>query len=359
MIGVVLTPTSFDHEMKRLNQEDSVFNQYKILAKKYQVDFCMFSFKQISKKLKMVDVPVYSCRQDSLIRKAVALPRVNIVRNTSYIVDQGQIKDFEKLRSQGIHFVNFPLYSQANKLQNYEYLQSHDQFKNHVPPTKVLAYEHLDSFIRQYGKVIIKPIYGSKGRGITIIEKDQVQYQVCQTSFGKNANSRLNANPKKVSVPHLRLKQFYYKNFREPASFLVQQWIPFKEHKGLPFDIRAVVQKNGKNKWQLTSRVARAANEQGQITNLNQGGKMLSLSSLQLKKHYGEIRDFCLGIAKTFAKIYPWTAEMGIDLAIDKDGKLWYIETNFCPEKTRWLTIFEIPFEHAYYLYTIGFKHYK
>ena len=355
MIGIVLPSIILNHEVTCFNGEDSIFHQYKLLANKYQVDLCLFSFGQISKKLNTVDTLVYSCIQGNLVRKTVAVPRVNIVRNTSYVVDQGQINKFDKLRNQGIHFINFPIYLQANKLQNYEYLKSHDQFKNHIPPTKRLSFEHLDSFIRQYDKVIIKPIYGSKGRGITVIEKNEVQYQVGQTTFGKNAftKSGLNSNSQKLSViPHSKLKQFYKENFRKPASFLLQQWIPFKEFNGRPFDIRAVMQKNYKDKWQLTSRVARVANEQGQITNVSQGGEIVSMSRLQLKKYYGVIHEFCLEIAKTFAQLYPWVAEMGIDLAIDKNGKLWYIETNFCPEKTRWLTTFKIPFEHAYYLYT-------
>ncbi|UNC91181.1 YheC/YheD family protein [Candidatus Contubernalis alkaliaceticus] len=354
MIGIVLSPTSFNREIKRLNKEHNILNQYKILAKKYQVDLCMFSFKQISKNLKMIDAFFYSWKQDNLIRKTLALPRINIVYNTSYIANQEQINNFEKLHNQNIYFINLPLKFQANKLRNYEYIQSHNQLKDHVPPAKPLSFKRLESFIRQYDKVIIKPIYGKKGRGMTIIEKDQIQYKVCQTPLGKKnfTNSRLNSNQKKLSISHSQLKGFYNKNFGKPKSFLVQQWIPFKEFKGRPFDIRAVVQKNGKNKWQLTSRVARVAKEPGQITNLSQGGEMVSFSKMQLKKHYRDIREFCLEIAKTMAKVYPWTAEMGIDLAIDKNGKLWYIETNFCPEKIRWVTTFKIPFEHAYYLYT-------
>jgi glutathione synthase/RimK-type ligase-like ATP-grasp enzyme len=354
MIGIVLSPISFKHEMQHFDQKNSIFNQYKILAKEYPADFCMFSFKQIAKNLKMVNALVYSYKQDKLIQKKVALPPVNIVLNRSYVRDHEQVNRFKKLHNQNINFINFPLYLQANKLQNYKYIQSHNQLKDHVPPTKQLSFEILDLFIRQYGKVIIKPIYGSKGRGITIIENDQTHYQIFQTSCGENAfkNRRLNTMQQKLSVPHSRLKQFYHATFPNPASFLIQQWIQFKTHNSRPFDIRAVVQKNGKNKWQLTSRVARVANEQGQITNLHQGGEMVSLARLKLKKYYGGIREFCLEIAKTLAKLYPWTAEMGIDLAIDKNGKLWYIETNFCPEKARWSTIFQVPFEYAYYLYT-------
>lgn len=83
---------------------------------------------------------------------------------------------------------------------------------------------------------------------------------------------------------------------------------------------------------------------------------MVSFSKLPLQEHYGDIQDFCLETAKTFAKLFPWSAEMGIDLAIDKDGKLWYIETNFCPQKSRWVTIFKTPFQYAYHMYTKDFK---
>lgn len=350
-----MSSIAFNHEVKRFNDEDSILNQYKPLARQYQVDLCMFSFKQILKNSKMVEAIVYSCKEDSLMLKIVPLPRINIFRNTSYVKDTELINKFEILRSQNIHFINLPLYWQANKLQNYEHLNSLDQLKNHVPPTKRLSFEHLNSLIGQYGKVIIKPIYGSKGRGITIIEKGRDYYSIFQTPFPKYAynNTRFISNQKTLFVPHSQIKQFNDETFREPGSFLVQQWIPFKEFNGRPYDIRAVVQKNGNNKWQITSRVARVASEKGQITNLNQGGDMVSLSELQLKEYNRDIRKFCLKIAETFGKLYPWTAEMGIDLAIDKNDKLWYIETNYCPEKIRWLTIYKIPFEYAYYLYSI------
>ena len=354
MIGIALSSIAFKHEVKCFNEADSILNQYKPLAKQYEVDLCMFSFRKIRQNSKMVEALVYLYKQDSLLLKTVPLPRVNIFRNRSYVKDQALIKKFEILRSQNSHFINLPLYWQANKLQNYEHLYSLDQFKSHVPPTKRLSFEDLNSFIRQYGKVIIKPIYGSKGRGITIIEKDRDDYNIFQTSSRKYAynNRELIPNQKTLAVPDSQLKQFYNETFRNPGSFLIQQWIPFREFNGHPFDIRAVMQKNGNNKWQITSRVARVANEKGQITNLSQGGDMVSLSKLPLKGYHGSIRKFCLNIAETFAILYPWTAEMGIDLAIDKNGKLWYIETNYCPEKTRWSTIYKIPFEYAYYMNT-------
>jgi glutathione synthase/RimK-type ligase-like ATP-grasp enzyme len=355
MIGITMPSVALNHVMKHFYEKDSIMHQYKTLADEYQVDLCIFSFRQIRQNLKMVEALVYSCAQDSLVRKTVTVPRVNIVRNTSYVVSQELINKFNRLRNQNIHFINFPIYRQANKLQNYEYLNSFDHLKSHVPLTKRLSLEHLTAFIQEYGKVIIKPVYGSKGREITIIEKDQIYYQVCQTSSRKLAytSTGFNSNQKTISVPHSQIKLFYNETFSRPESFLVQPWIRFKKFFGRPYDIRAVVQKNGKNKWQLTSSVARVANEKAQITNLYQGGEMVSLSELQLKqKYHREIRQFCLETAKTFEKLYPWTAEMGIDLAIDEKGKLWYIETNFCPEKTRWATIFKIPFEYAYYMYT-------
>ncbi len=351
MIGILMSSMAFNREAKYFNNKESIFNQYKPLANKYQVDLCMFSYKRI-KHQNVVDALVYSCKQDKLVRKSVALPRVNIVRNTRYIVSQELISKLEKLNNQDFHFINLPLLLQLNKMQNHEYLKSHKILRDHLPPTKILSFEHLDSFTRLYGKVIIKPIYGSKGRRITIIEKNQANYLVCQTPSKKYDYTNSGLTKKETFVPHSQIKQFYNETFRNPKSFLVQQWIEFRELNGRPYDIRAVVQKNGKNKWQLTSRVARVANKKGQITNLNQGGEKVSLSELKINKYHRDIRKFCLEIAKSLEKHYSWTAEMGIDLSIDNSNKLWYIETNFCPEKMKWSTIYKIPFEYAYYKYT-------
>lgn len=349
MIGITMPSGTFYNEMKHYNVQDSILNQYKPLAKKYKVDLCLFGFHRIDPTLKTGEALLYSWKNDRVTWRNTMLPRVNIVRNTSYVSNQNLINKFESLRRQKIHFINLPVYWQANKLKNYEYLSSLKRFKDHVPPTKRLTFEHLDGFVRQYGKVIIKPIFGSKGRGITIIEKDGSQYRVQQTATRLRTFGR---SRKTLCIPETQIHRFYHETFHRPQAFLVQQWIPFQESNGRPFDIRAVVQKNGRNKWQVTSRVARVASKQGQITNLSQGGEMVSLSTLLQKNDKREIRDFCLGIAKSFEKLYPWSAEMGIDLAIDKDGKLWYIETNYCPEKEKWSTIFKVPFEFAYYLYS-------
>ena len=337
---------TFKHEMNHYKETDSIFNQYKPLAVKYQVDFCMYSYKEIKKNLDIIEALVYTCKQDSLVYKMVTIPQVNLVRNTHYFMDQGFTGRFEKLRDQNYHFINLPLYQQLNKIQNYDYLSLNDHLKYHVPPTKPLSYEDLNSFIRQYNKVILKPVYGSKGRGITVIEKAQNGYKVYQTSTSTTSG----ANIKQKIIPYSQFKQFYDKTFRRAGSFLVQQWIQFQEYNGHPFDIRAVVQKNGKNKWQITSRVARVAGNNSLVTNLSQGGEMVSLSELQLK-NYRAVRKFSRKVAMAFEKLYPWAAEMGIDLAIDQDGKIWYIETNFCPEKIRWSTIYKTPFEYAYYMY--------
>ncbi len=341
MIGI-----AFKHEQKHNYIPANLLQPYMTLAKKHQVDLCIFSFMQIHQTRNTVEALVYSFKQDDLMHKTVPVPRVNIFRNASYIVDQGLIDRFLRLRKKNIRFINFPLYRQANKLDNYEHLNSHGQLKGHVPPAEILSFEGFASFIRQYGKVIIKPVYGSRGRGITIAEKDHAGYQVRQTSFKKYA-----AASRKISLPPQEIKSFFHEAFPRPASFLVQKWIPLKEFNGRPFDVRAVMQKNGKNKWQVTSRVARFAREKGEITNLSQGGEMVSVSKLPLKPYHRSMRQFCLEIAKAFETLYPWAAEMGIDLALDHHGKLWYIETNYCPEKSRWSTLFEIPFEYACYLH--------
>ena len=92
MIGILIS--KFNNEVKGFNEEDSIFNKYKPLAQKYQIDFCMFSFKRIQQSLKVVEALVYSYKEDSLTLKTVPVPRINIVRNTSYIKNQELISKF-------------------------------------------------------------------------------------------------------------------------------------------------------------------------------------------------------------------------------------------------------------------------
>ena len=42
---IAMSSIAFNHEVKRFNEEDSILN-HKPLARQYQVDLCMFSFKQ-------------------------------------------------------------------------------------------------------------------------------------------------------------------------------------------------------------------------------------------------------------------------------------------------------------------------
>jgi hypothetical protein len=55
----------------------------------------MFSFRKIQANLKVVEALVYSYIQDEVKLKMVTVPRVNIVRNTSYVMDQELINKFE------------------------------------------------------------------------------------------------------------------------------------------------------------------------------------------------------------------------------------------------------------------------
>jgi hypothetical protein len=351
MMGIVLSSPALAREARHASHPESLVNQYKPLAQRYRVDLGFFSFRQITPDLQQVEALVYRPARDSLQLTTVPVPRVNVVRNTAYVSDRGRVRTFEALHNRGVFFLNFPLLRQANKLKNYKHLHAHEQLKQHVPPTKRLSLEDCRSLLQQHGKVIIKPVYGSQGRGITIIEQVRGGCRFLQTSLSRAAGPGGSPGRREAVVPPAEFHRVFAGSFPRPADFLVQGWICFQEYRGRPFDIRVVVQKNKRNRWQVTSRLARVAGEKGYVTNLYQGGEALSLSQLGLKGQRRALRAFCLETARSFEKLYPWTAEMGIDLAFDRKGKLWFIETNFCPEKTRWVSLCKIPFEHGYYWY--------
>lgn len=342
MIGIVIPSVMYRKLIRNPWLEGSLLHEYRPLSQKHGMNVCFYCFSEI-RNGKQVHGLVYSPRSDTVNQALTTIPSVNLCRNTSYIQSKSFTKKINRLQQQNIQFINLPLIEQGNKLNNYRYLSSVPSLRKHIPDTSRLSQQTLEHYLRTYGKVIIKPIYGSKGRGMTVITKGNGSFDIYQTSK-KHARQKKSVQ---FFLPQGDLPFFFKNNFKRPSTYLVQQWIPFMTFNDRPFDMRAAVQKNGKRQWQLTSCVARVAKQKGRITNLQQGGDMVSLSKLRLKNKRKEIVRKSLEIAQAIEKKFPWAADMGVDLAIDLRGKIWFIEANFCSEKEKWTTIYRIPFEHA------------
>lgn len=348
MIGILMS----SWELKRiLRKSKGYLGAYHPLAHKYKVDLCYFSTSRISTDTSTVKGYLYSYKDRSFSKRNMKIPKINLYYNTAYLRGKKAIEKIKWLReNKNIEFINLPFNSQRNKFKNYEYLKTFDLIKNHLPETEALSIENLTELINKHNKIIIKPKLGAKGRRITIIENKNDVYKISRT-FPRIKYNKSNSKNKREVISQKQLEEFFNDNFKRPKRYLVQQWISILKYKGKPFDIRVAVQKTKKQNWKVTSCVARVAARKGIVTNLHQGGETVSIRKLGLSSIRKNLYRLSLDIAKVFEKKFPSTADIGLDLAVDHNHKIWYIEANFCSEKEKWSTQYQIPFAYVYSQY--------
>ncbi|MDF2670184.1 MAG: hypothetical protein K0R67_2490, partial [Paenibacillus sp.] len=127
-------------------------------------------------------------------------------------------------------------------------------------------------------------------------------------------------------------------------------------------------QKGKSGDWQLSGVAVREGQINKITSNLKTGGHAYEASSY-LKKQFGEERGAALSeCAKQLAEHIPFhleesygirLSELGIDLAVDRNGSLWLIEVNIKPGRMviqqvygqrAYEQCFRTPFRYAKYL---------
>jgi hypothetical protein len=106
---------------------------------------------------------------------------------------------------------------------------------------------------------------------------------------------------------------------------------------GRAADVRALVQRDRAGKWQLTGAGVRIGGG-GVVSNLHAGGSAARLDVLvpraerktRLAKLATDIENLTLRVAQTLSR-NNLLGELGVDLGVDQNGRLWIIEVNRWP----------------------------
>jgi len=195
-------------------------------------------------------------------------------------------------------------------------------------------YEQLNNMCKRYGCVFLKPVTGSLGKGIIRVSR-QGDRIVCQFA---SVNGSL-----RKTYPSLQKAFPTIKSKVQGKRYLIQQGLALITVQDRPVDFRALVQKNQRNIWSITSIVGRIANSQSFVSNVARGGKLcaarLALMQSNLPTHlaasvYVTLKKAALDIAQVLDHEMPYHfAELGIDLAVDTTGRVWLLEVNSKPSK--------------------------
>jgi glutathione synthase/RimK-type ligase-like ATP-grasp enzyme len=210
--------------------------------------------------------------------------------------------------------------------------------------------------LKRHRCVYLKPVYGSGGVGIVRISRHGETYFVRYS--GRRTSKAVSAGGLAGALSGIG------------RHYLVQQGLDLAYLRGSTYDVRSIVQKNGDGEWQVTGKAARIGKKYAITSNLHTGGYARTVPAvlqacfpdraLEIEQ---EIDQLALRVAEVMDQKAGPLCDLGLDMGIDRQGKVWLIEVNSKPGRkvfrhtgdveARWRSI-ETPMAYARYLLLHG-----
>lgn len=228
-------------------------------------------------------------------------------------------------------------YGLPNKLELYDKL-SQSKLSSYLLPSKaVISGNSVIQDLSLQKPIVLKPVNGSQGRGIYILERKEKEIIVQTEKHGQHIIRSLKDTKKTASWLNHLIKQ---------RSYFSQPYMKLLNDENHPFDIRTLLQKDKYGNWHEVSKGIRTGRENGIISNISAGGTISPidswLSSLpSSKRNYfsNEIEDILINLPNILELNFPPLFEIGVDIGICRDGGIWILDINSKPGRKVALTL--------------------
>jgi glutathione synthase/RimK-type ligase-like ATP-grasp enzyme len=201
-----------------------------------------------------------------------------------------------------------------------------EPLKDCQPLTCPYTTEYLDDFLNLFPTVFLKPDDGYGGKDVIRVQRE-----------GETLLALHDADAHEFAgIAEL---DTWLTTVRGDRPFLLQQGIDLMPYKGKLVDMRTILQKQENGCWLVTGMFAKAAKPGMVVTNVKAGGvpfrvpvylRGCVLGRSARKRVLKEMVKLSVAVAEVFERSYSNTL-YGLDLALDRDGKLWLIEVNTRP----------------------------
>lgn len=210
------------------------------------------------------------------------------------------------------------------KWQMYRIVRQFEDLRPYLPETRLGSARNLGRMLQKYDTVFIKPVFGSGGKGIVRVSRSQGGYIVRRTASPRVRVTSIGGVI--AAIGGINARQ------------LVQQGLELNYLRGSTFDIRSIVQKNGEGKWQVSGKAVRLG-RRGKITsNLQTGGRAYSVPTIlqhafpdRAEAIETEIDNVAVRIAEVMEQRAGPLCDLGLDMGVDVNGRVWLIEVNSKP----------------------------
>lgn len=316
--------------------EDGTAAQHEMRAGR--VENCLsfyYSIDDINWKDKIINGYTLAPNSDKWIRAWFPFPNVIYDRGARFLDEQKQT--VKEVRQKFIDDPNIQLINSLNylgKIKTYEKLSKYPEMSSFLPKSmKYTNFNDVIIMLKHNDFVFLKYTFGSEGKQVLSIEKSQDQYKLVHYEDGLKEEYLSSIGKLREAV----------ENFVEDRKFIIQEGIRLLKYEGQVFDMRVLIAKDINGNWRTIYNQSRIAKSNFTITNYCAGGDIdlykniyPNLKSSYPDKNipdYDQIGESAILIAKYLEKEFGTFGEFGMDLAIDTNGRIWFIEANTKPDK--------------------------
>ncbi|WP_078429026.1 YheC/YheD family protein [Alkalihalobacterium alkalinitrilicum] len=298
--------------------------------------------------------------------KLVTVPFPNVIYNR---IPNRRTENLETIQSAKMKFETeyaIPYFNPSffNKWEIYSRLSKIKSVQTYLPVSLIEPqYDDIQSLLKQYKHLYLKPIEGSHGEEIKqLIKLPDEPYYYCR--FHDENQIRL----RRYSILKRLLKDEYPLGVND---IIVQQGIHLLKIGKHPTDFRIHTNKNIEGQWEVSAIAAKKAGWQSVTTHIHRGGEVISVeelckNGLFSKEQVESLNQAALTLSKVLEQqLEGCIGEIGFDLGIDENSHVWLFEANSKPGrlifeqgklKREDIISRELPLEYAIYLSRKAFE---
>jgi len=312
-IGILLDPQTYRGLTRKETGHEDI-GLYDRSARKLGLSLLYFTLR----KMKNGSVTGYVLKDGRYRTVRVPIPRVT--HNRTLIGTAAAQRRMRRLQACSTVFNADNRYS---KLYIHRLLAAKEELRPYLPATWAYSQRRLVKAMSARRTLFLKPLIGTIGRGIIKLTPlpDAGRWDV---QWGRKQQRQARAEEVVIWVRKQVRGQRY----------LIQEAIPLARSDGRPFDLRVAVQRDGEGVWRVSGILGKWAAAGSHVTNIARGGTSLPGETLlrtgvtDASAALAEVRRVSLAIAGWLGKRLPRLADLGLDLGVDDDGRVYFIEMN-------------------------------
>jgi hypothetical protein len=341
---------------------DSVYEQISLAMNKLKGICCFFSAGDIDWEKRLVKGLV----RDGSRWIAYILPLPTVIYDRCFgSFGRNHGVEFRKRLGNGYRIIN-----SIPKLAKWETicaLRKNPNLLESIPKTSIYnSYKDIEYALLTANSVYLKPDALYKGKGVYRVSKElNGGYKIENRTESKN-EVRFLSNLDDIGkiIDHYAVLG---------GGYLIQEEIKKAYYKEYPFDFRLLYQKDWQGSWQPSGIAVRMGAPGSIITSPRSGGAVIEFSKVLIDTFqedvntkdglYENVLSVGREIITTIEQEFGDCVELGLDMTIDINRKIWVIEVNGKPLKVslKWLNnpalttrCYSRPIEYAVFL--TGFK---